>query len=203
MPNDLIEHNPMLKKPLLAVLVVSAQQAHESRQVIEERALEVWDDAYQQSPGVCVDILVRNGALTEQLLVDGEAYDGTLDDLQLDADVAEDAVAEQRITLTDTGRELIEAYAPDVTLRALIAEKPQYRDVFATILRACDAAQGATRSNLEVSISALPQLQPDPDTQRTLVYPQYFIDALESAGGIAWEGSWRTTDAGRALVSAA
>lgn len=203
MPNDLIEHNPMLKKPLLAVLVVSAQQAHESRQVIEERALEVWDDAYQQSPGVCVDILVRNGALTEQLLVDGEAYDGTLDDLQLDADVAEDAVAEQRITLTDTGRELIEAYAPDVTLRALIAEKPQYRDVFATILRACDAAQGATRSNLEVSISALPQLQPDPDTQRTHVYPQYFIDALESAGGIAWEGSWRTTDAGRALVSAA
>lgn len=201
MTNDLIEHNPMLKKPLLEVLAISAQQAHESRQVIEERALEVWDDAYQQSPGVCVDILVRNGALTEQLLVDGESYDGTLEDLQVDADVAEDAVAEQRIALTDTGRELIEAYAPDTTLRALIAEKPQYRDIFATILRTCDAAQGATRSNLEVAISALPQLQPDPATQRTRVYPQFFIDALESAGGIVWNGSWHTTDAGKTYLA--
>ena len=75
--------------------------------------------------------------------------------------------------------------------------------MFAAILDACSADEGATRAELERVVGEFPQIQPDPDTQRTLVYPQYFIDALESAGGIAWEGSWRTTDAGRALVSAA
>ena len=33
------------------------------------------------------------------------------------------------------------------------------------------------------------------------VYPQYFLDALECAGGIAWDGAWRTTDAGRAALA--
>ena len=63
MTTDVIEHNPMLKKPLLAVLAVVAQQADESRTAVEERASATWDDAYQQSPATCVDILVRNDAL--------------------------------------------------------------------------------------------------------------------------------------------
>lgn len=50
MTTDVIEHNPMLKKPLLAVLAVVAQQADESRTAVEERASATWDDAYQQSP---------------------------------------------------------------------------------------------------------------------------------------------------------
>ena len=93
MTTDVIEHNPLLKKPLLAVLAVVAQQADESRTAVEERASATWDDAYQQSPATCVDILVRNDALIERLLVNGEPYDGTLDDLQLDPAVPDDAVA--------------------------------------------------------------------------------------------------------------
>ena len=107
MTTDVIEHNPMLKKPLLAVLAVVAQQADESRTAVEERASATWDDAYQQSPATCVDILVRNDALIERLLVNGEPYDGTLDDLQLDPAVPDDAVAEARIAITETGRELL------------------------------------------------------------------------------------------------
>lgn len=202
MTTDVIEHNPMLKKPLLAVLASVAQQADESRAAVEERASATWDDAYQQSPATCVDILVRNDALIERLLVDGEPYDGTLDDLQLDPDVPDDAVAEARITITETGRGLLAAYAPEATLRALIRSKPAYRDVFAAILDACSADEGATLADLEHIVSGQPQLQPDPATQRTAVYPQYFIDALETAGGIAWDGCWRTTDAGKAVAAA-
>lgn len=203
MTTDLIEHNPMLKKPLLAILAISAQLPGESRRAIEERALEAWDDAYQQSPAVCVDILVRNGALAEQLLVNGEPYDGTLDDLQTDETVPDDAVADVRIEITDAGHALVEAHEPDATLRALIRNKPEYRDVFAAVLDACSAAEGATRAELERIINGFPQLQPDPATQRTRVYPQYFIDALETAGGIAWRGSWRITDAGATAIAAA
>ena len=122
MTTDVIEHNPMLKKPLLAVLAVVAQQADESRTAVEERAL--------------------------------------------------------------------------------IRSKPAYRDVFAAILDACSADEGASRADLERTIDAQPQLQPGPATQRTTVYPQYFIDALETAGGIAWDGRWRTTDAGKAVAAA-
>lgn len=203
MKANVIEHNPMLKKPLIAILGICAQQGDRSRDDIEAQALEVWDSAYQQNPSVCVDILVRNGALAERLFVDGGVYAGTLDDLQADESVPEDAHIEARIALSKAGRELLEAFAPDVTLRALFDDKPAYRSVFAAILDACSADEGATRAELERVVGEFPKLQPDPDTQRTHVYPQYFIDALESAGGIAWEGSWRTTDAGRALVSAA
>ena len=203
MKANVIEHNPMLKKPLIAILGVCARQGDGSRDDIEARALEVWDSAYQQNPSVCVDILVRNGALAERLFVDGGVYAGTLDDLQADESVPEDAHIEARIALSKAGRELLEAFAPDVTLRALLDDKPAYRGVFVAVLDACSADEGATRAELERVVGEFPQLQPDPATQRTRVYPQYFIDALESAGGSAWEGSWRTTDAGRALVSAA
>lgn len=202
MTTDVIEHNPMLKKPLLAILAIGAQQPDESRDAVEARALETWDDAYQQRPAVCVDVLVRTGALDERLLVDGEPYDGTLDDLQADEAIPEDAHAETRIALTDAGRALLDAYAPEATLGALIQGKPQYRDVFATVLDACSADAGATRAQLEGIINTFPQLKPDPATQRTRVYPQYFIDALETAGGIAWNGSWHTTDTGKAQRAA-
>lgn len=202
MTTDLIEHNPMLKKPLLVVLTICAQCADENRDTVETCALEIWDDAYQQNPAVCVDILVRNGALTEQLLVNGEPYDGTLDNLQADETIPEDAQTETRIALTDSGRSLLEAYAPDATLHALLGSKPEYRDVFAAVLDACSTDQGATRADLECAINAFPQLQPDPATQRTRVYPQYFIDALETAGGIVWDGAWRITDTGKAHLAA-
>lgn len=202
MTSDLIEHNPMLKKPLRAVLALATQHAGENRQALETRAAETWDDTYVQSPAVSVDILVRNGALTEELFVNGEPYEGTLTNIQADETIPEDATVESHIAITDTGRTLLDQYAPDKTLDALLNAKPAYRDVFVAVLTSCNTTGGATRTELEHTINAFPQLQPDPATQRTRVYPQYFIDALEAAGGIAWDGSWRTTPAGKAHLAA-
>lgn len=202
MTTDLIDHNPLLKKPLLAMLALSEQNPDADRRTLERRALATWDDAYPQSPTVALDILVRNGALTEQVLVDGEPYDGTLEDIQMDEAVPDDATAESRVAITTLGREVLAAYAPDATLRALVADKPCYRAAFAAVLEACATADGRSRADLEAALDARPELAPDPATQRTRVYPQYFIDALEAAGGIAWDGAWRTTDAGRTLLAA-
>lgn len=199
MTTNVIEHNPMLKKPLLAVLAISAQQTDESRNTVERRALETWDDAYQQTPSACVDILVRNGALTERIIVNGAPYDGTLEDLQLDENVPNDATAESRLAITAEGRALLDAYAPERTLQTLLAGKPRYQDIFLAALAACTAESGASRADLERAIDAKPA--PTDGAQR--VYPQYFIDALETAGGIAWDGTWRITDAGRAVIAAA
>ena len=184
------------------MLALSAAHPNADRRTLEEQALAQWDDARRQSPAATVDILVRNGALVQHVFVDGAPYDGTLEDLQLDEAVAEDAAAESRIVLTDVGRELLDAYAPEATLRALIDGKPHYRAAFTAVLAACNAEEGCSRANLEAVLNALPELAPDPATQQTRVYPQFFIDALESAGGIAWQGAWRTTDAGKALIAA-
>lgn len=201
MTSDLIDHNPLLKAPLRAMLALSEQHPDADRRMLEQQALATWDDAYPQSPATAVDILVRNGALTEQVLVDGAPYEGTLEDVQMDENVLEDAVAEVRITPTDLGRELLQAYAPEATLRALVDGKPHYRTAFTTVLAACDTEEGCSRAKLEAVLNALPEHAPDPATQQTRVYPQFFIDALESAGGIAWQGAWRTTDAGKALIA--
>lgn len=202
MTTDLIDHNPLLKKPLLTMLSLCESHPDAERRTLEQLALDQWSDEYRQSHATTLDILVRNDALSEQVYVDGEPYDGTLEDAQTDAAVADDAVAESRIAITSIGRELLDAYAADKTLRDLIAGKPHYLKVYTTILETCNAEAGASRTDLEQAVSALPALQPDTETQRTRVYPQYFIDALESAGGIVWQGAWHTTDAGKALIAA-
>lgn len=202
MTTELIKHNPLLKKPLLTLLSLAEREPNADRRALETAALAVWQDSFSQSPAVSVDILVRHGALTEQVFVNGEPYDDTLQDLQLDENVADDAQAEARITLTDAGRELLAAFAPEVTLASLLNERPQYREAFLTVLRACSSAAGCSRADLEAALTSRPELAPDPSTGRARVYPQFFIDALESAGGIAWQNAWHTTTAGASLIEA-
>ncbi|MEA5020631.1 MAG: hypothetical protein VB027_09725 [Gordonibacter sp.] len=198
---NIIEHNPMLKKPLLAVLSAVDTHTPTSRSKLEASLLGAWSNEYAQSPSVSIDILARSGALSEHLCVNGEPYNGTLEDLQCDENIDEDVEVEVQIFLTDEGSELIKAYTPLATLQTLIASKPLYRSVFETILRACNTETGCSCADLERTLAPIPQLQPHPETQQTAVYPQYFIDALESAGGIFWKQSWFTTDAGKTVIT--
>ena len=200
--HDLINDNPQLKKPVLAVLAQLGDAEEPCRRADVERELaQSWDASYVRTPTATIDILVRRGALAEQVYVDGEPYKGTLQDVQTDESVADDAEAYETLAITEKGRALAEAHRPDATLRALLDEHPEYADVFSAVLWAASAQDGCSRADLEREINAFPQLKPDAESGRTRVYPQYFIDALETAGGIEWrQGAWRTTDAGKALL---
>lgn len=197
MATDLINENPLLKKPIRIVLAECEKAPAADRGEIEQAAWEQWDASFIQSPSVVVDALVRYGALLEQVLANGEPYDGTVDDMQLDASIEEDTVVESIITITERGESLLAAYEPSAMLRALFQERPHYADVFEAMLRACGDSCGCDRMALEAVINGFQQLAPREETGQTAVYPQYFIDALESAGGIEWDGTWRVTDAGR------
>ena len=194
---DLVEHNPMLKKPVACVLGLFAQEATLERATVEAQAADAWSDAYSQAPATVIEILVRNGALTEQLTVDGRPYDGTLEDIQRDESVPLEAEVVDSITLTNTGRELAASIDPDFTMRSLLTERPHYREVFQRVLDVCASDTGASREAVEGAVEQNGPVK-SPDGKR--VYPQYFIDALETAGGIAWDGAWRTTDAGRRAI---
>lgn len=201
MAHELIEHNPMYKRPALIVLTLMQKQPEATRAQIEEQATAQWQDSFFQSPTVTLDVLIRNGIVTEQVLIDGEPYSGSLEDAMMDADIAEDAQAEARIAMTEQGEAILVDYTPEVTLAQLIEERPHYEDVFRAVLAACICDGGASRGEVEAVINEKPQLKPDPTTKQTKVYPQYFIDALETAGGIQWDGAWHTTEAGKGVLA--
>lgn len=191
---DIIKHNPMLKKPVLTVLAL----AHDAscRTALELAALDRWSESFSQSPATVIDVLVRHGFLAQQAFVDGQPYAGTLEDMQLDESVPDDACAEELISLTGEGRALVAAYDPEATLAALYEDCPRHASIFDAVLAACAAEEGASREALEATIEGLAPKGADGKK----VYPQYFLDALETAGALVWDGSWRATDAARTLL---
>ena len=195
---DLVEHNPRFKQPVACVLGMFAQRETLSRDELETAIGQAWEESYSQDPATIVEALVRNGALVEQLTVDGQPYDGTLEDLQRDESVSLEADVADSISITEAGRDLAASIDPDFTMRELLASRPHYRDVFARVLTVCATDAGATREAVEQAVEANGNVS-SPDGKR--VYPQYFMDALETAGGIAWDGAWRATEAGRRALS--
>lgn len=201
MERDPLHHNPHLKKPVLAILGLLEEGAPQRRSELERNASQKhWSPAYRHAPAAVVDILVRQGALTEQTYVDGEPYPGTLEDAQADQNLPDDSEAWTCVSLTPAGTALRTSYAPSTTVRALFDERPCYADVFQAALWACSAENGCTRADLETQIAALaPTKNGEPGGAKA--YPQYFIDELETAGAIAWQaGTWQATEAGLAAM---
>ena len=202
MAHDLVHDNPNMREPVLTVLGLFVDGEPRRREEVEQTAREAWKPGFRQSPTVTVDALVRKRALVERTFVAGEPYAGTLEDAQRDESLPDDAEAFTALTITELGRDLFEAYQPACLLSTLADGHPQYCDAYAAALWACADERGCSRDELEAQLRQLPALQRNPETGHTEVYPQYFIDALESAGGIAWhDGSWRVTPAGREVLA--
>ena len=91
-------------------------------------------------------------------------------------------------------------YAPEATLAALLSGKPRYESVFRAVLRAASTPEGADRAQLEFVIDSAISRGSIAGEDGQKIYPQYFLDALETAGGIAWDGAWHITAAGKAAI---
>ena len=123
MGEDIIKRNPMLKEPILTVLALAEEAG--DRATLETTALQAWKPSFSQAPAAVIDTLVRHGFLSQQAFVNGEPYEGTLEDMQLDESVPDDAVAEVRLAVTEAGRSLASSYDPASTLAALFGERPR------------------------------------------------------------------------------
>ena len=184
---DLVEHNPRLKEPVACVLGMYAEVETFDRAQLEEQLSQVWRESYSQAPATIIESLLRNGALAEQIVVDGQVYDGPLE-----------AEVSDGISITQAGRDLAASLDPGFTMRGLLADRPHYRDVFARVICVCAASDGASREAVEQAVEQDGNVV-SPDGKR--VYPQYFMDALETAGGIIWDGVWRATQAGLRAIA--
>ena len=197
---DVVEHNPQLKQPVALILGLFSSEVSKERTSVEASATDAWSEKFPQESATVIDILIRNGALTEEVSVDGKPYAGSLQDIQLDESVPVDADVKDVLTITDDGKQLAESIDPAFTLRALFESRPHYRSTFIRVLRVCAADGGAGRETVEAAVESAGEVK-NPDGKR--VFPQYFMDALESAGGIYWQGAWKVTEAGLKVLAAA
>lgn len=89
---------------------------------------------------------------------------------------------------TPLGLSALDGERPDRRLARLLDEAPAHRDVYRRILAACLTPQ--TRPAIESRLrDALARQSPR-------FFPSYFLDRLEEAGGLEWDGGWRTTRVG-------
>ena len=111
----------------------------------------------------------------------------------LDDDALADLVAERRVLTTPAGCAACELLAP-------IYKVPERRATFVRLLDFCRTPRKL--ADINQLLADDPALAPSQRTAGQKLHACYFIDRLEEAGGLVWDGSWVTTDAGkRALAS--
>ena len=118
----------------------------------------------------------------------------------LDDDALADLVAERRVLTTPAGCAACELLAPAHRTLAAIYKVPERR---ATFVRLLDFRRTPRKlADINQLLADDPALAPSQRTAGQKLHACYFIDRLEEAGGLVWDGSWVTTDAGkRALAS--
>lgn len=201
---ELVSVNPACRSAYRAILL--AADAPISR---ADAAAAVEASAHPatfiQAPQDAVTTLVRAQVLAQTILVNGEPYEGTPEDLVEDEAVQETDEISYLVQTTDAGRAALALLAPETRLRALLAEKPQHAPAFLKVLDAASGPEGATKQALEQLLSADPDaLKYDARTRMPTVYPAYFTGALEDAGALQWNGRtarWQATEAGRAVLA--
>ena len=118
----------------------------------------------------------------------------------LDDDALADLVAERRVLTTPAGCAACELLAPEHRTLAAIYKVPERRATFVRLLDFCRTPHKL--ADINQLLADDPALAPSQRTAGQKLHACYFIDRLEEAGGLVWDGSWVTTDAGkRALAS--
>ena len=118
----------------------------------------------------------------------------------LDDDALADLVAERRVLTTPAGCAACELLAPEDRTLAAMYKVPERRATFVRLLDFCRTPRKL--ADINQLLADDPALAPSQRTAGQKLHACYFIDRLEEAGGLVWDGSWVTTDAGkRALAS--
>ncbi len=175
----------------------------------EERVLE---DAYAfcdsartsqsqiLSAAAMVDTLIRCGALSRCIFVDGAPYEGSLEALQADEALPEDASIEMFVCATKDGLAAAAAQDEERSLGRLIEENPHRLAAFTAVLKACADEPGCTTRQLQELLKEADLLETEEARGIDGLHASYFTGTLEAVGALAWNGkAWIATEKGRAL----
>ena len=95
---------------------------------------------------------------------------------------------------TEAGVCAFEKEASEDKLEALFMSDPTYKTIYLMVLNFCKEAK--SRMEIEAHLANQPLLE------NPKLYASYFIDTLEVAGGLIWNGAWMTTQKAYAKLSA-
>lgn len=198
---SVINENPASKKLVFAALEAAGAQV--DRSVLVARLSELPRvRTCMQTPQTVISLMVNYGALNETILVDGIPYEGSLDDLQDDETVLEDAEISYLIETTAMGQRLLEDNAAHTVIARLFTDRPQHAETFLKVLQFCNVEEGRPMKQIEAYLEQDAEaLGVNPETGFPAVYPAYFTTALEEAGAMEWDGVWKLTREGKEYVS--
>ena len=170
----------------------------------EERALKeamAWCGSHRTSQtqilsdAALVDTLARCGGLVRSVLVDGELYGGSLEELQADESLPEDAVVEVRVRATPEGLAAARAQAEERSLARLMAERPDRAQAFRAVIAWCEEGAGKTTRQLQELLREAELLETEEARGIDGLHASYFTGALEAVGALAWNGkAWVATE---------
>lgn len=199
------------KSPILVANPSYATPAYDVVTFCEEERL--FDDAVQllkdntypktfvAAPDGFVSLMVDNDFLEMVIYVDGERYEGTFDELTQDESIPVEAEITYTVTATDLGRETVAPYNPAAQLKAVFENDPASAPVHRRVLELCAGAEGLSRQDLEAALKAEDLIPHDPRTGLVSIFPTYYIDNLEKAGGLVWKNAWFATEEGRSILA--
>lgn len=114
----------------------------------------------------------------------------SVDDAEL-----EDKPVDYLLETTQAGRSALAELEPTKRFFDLLTNEPaNYTQLYKEVLALCVA--GARKADIESHLAGNPALQ-SPKT----IYPSYFISKLETVGGLVWDGTWQTTEAGQRMLA--
>lgn len=97
--------------------------------------------------------------------------------------------------MTSEGKEQYATYQPLEQIRACFEAEPQYENIFNTVLDMC-ARDGGSSVKLIGDV-----VDDEPEVQNPKRYAMYFIDKLERAGAVEWNGQWVITNYGQEYLA--
>ena len=110
----------------------------------------------------------------------------------------EDMPVGYTVETTAAGKAALERFEPTRRFAEMLRDEPSgYARAYATALGLCAESGGATKAAIEHALEGGPAL-----SMPKRVYASYFISKLETVGGLAWDGSWKTTKPGRQMLAA-
>ena len=91
---------------------------------------------------------------------------------------------------TEEGAKVVSSADPLGAIQSLFDQNPCYLGVYKALLQACDVDGGAPTSILSTLLDGHPLLQTPKH------YTPFFIDQLDAAEAVVWQGTWKLTAAG-------
>ena len=151
-----------------------------------------------QSPYYLLHFLVKDGGIDvfeldeEGEVVTEERKEG------LTEDEIDDLVAQYAYQTNDIGAVIVEKMSPKNRLIELLGIVPDYYDTYIEVLGFLEEKK--TFASVDTLLRGRDVLMANRDPGDRPIQPSVFIDKLEKAGGIYWDGGWLITPEGKELL---